>query len=191
MTKTHRLSKIYTRSGDQGTTALANGQRVSKCSARIEALGHIDELNSLIGLVNCALEQHSALQSQFSLIQHQLFDLGGELAVADSEYRVIDPADVLELETQLDHMNEQLPPLQEFILPGGSELVCRVHNARTVCRRAERAMINLQQAPLEHINPDGVIYLNRLSDFLFVAARFITQQRNEAEVLWKPKAKRN
>ena len=190
MTETNRLSKIYTRSGDKGETSLANGERVSKCSARIEALGTVDELNSLLGLVISGLANTQPLHQQLSVIQHQLFDLGGELAVADKSYKVIDKEDTEQLEQQLDLMNRTLPPLKEFILPGGSEVVSRVHLARTVCRRAERTMINLQQNTLEEINADAVTYLNRLSDFLFVAARFIAKEQNEPEVLWKPKASR-
>ena len=190
MTETNRLSKIYTRSGDKGETSLANGTRVSKNSARIEALGTVDELNSLLGLVISGLPNNQPLHQQLSVIQHQLFDLGGELAVADATYKVIDKEDTDQLEQQLDLMNRTLPPLKEFILPGGSEEVSRIHLARTVCRRAERTMINLQLDSLEQVNVDAVTYLNRLSDFLFVAARYMAKERDEQEILWKPKASR-
>ena len=186
----NRLSKIYTRGGDKGKTSLANGNRVSKYSPRIEALGTVDELNSLIGLVLSDFAESSHLSATLSTIQHQLFDLGGELAVADPSYIVIETEEIEFLENSLDQMNDELEPLAEFILPGGSTSVAQIHLARTVCRRAERAIIRVQDEPSEQVNQNAVIYLNRLSDLLFVASRYLAKQLNEPEILWQPKAKR-
>lgn len=185
----NRLTKIYTRSGDQGETSLANGSRVHKSSLRIEVLGVVDELNSWIGLTLSGLKE-SELNPILKNVQHQLFDLGGEIAVATSDYKVIDADDITALEKTLDHLNADLPALKEFILPGGSQSVCNVHMARTVCRRAERVIIALQAIDSETVNPHAVAYLNRLSDLLFVAARFLASENGEEEVLWKPKAQR-
>lgn len=186
----NRLTKIYTRSGDKGETSLANGKRVAKNSARIEALGSVDELNSCIGLVLSHQENSTTLQALLGQVQHQLFDLGGELAVADSSYRVIEQDDIEQLEKLIDQLNASLPPLREFILPGGSNCISHIHLARTVCRRAERVIIGLIESDSEAVNPYALTYLNRLSDLLFVAARFLAKERSEEEILWLPKAKR-
>ncbi|MGH1461037.1 MAG: cob(I)yrinic acid a,c-diamide adenosyltransferase [Neptuniibacter sp.] len=185
----NRLTKIYTRSGDQGDTGLANGSRINKSSLRIETLGTVDELNSWIGIALSNINQ-SALAPTLRNIQHQLFDLGGEIAVSDTDYRVIDKSDIDCLEQRLDHFNEKLPALEEFILPGGSTEVCNIHLARTVCRRAERVIIALNLSDSETVNPYAIAYLNRLSDLLFVAARFLAAEKGEGEVLWKPKTNR-
>lgn len=187
----NRLSKIYTRSGDSGTTSLANGERVSKCSQRVEALGDVDELNCHIGLIVSSLAPDTNLHRNFTHLQHQLFDLGGELAVASIEYKVIDAKDSTWLEEQLDKMNQHLAPLKEFILPGGSNTTCYIHLARAVCRRAERRLINVQAIEPELVNSDALVFLNRLSDFLFVAARFYSHSLNEPEILWLAKHKRD
>lgn len=176
----NRLSKIVTRTGDEGTTGLGDGSRVSKDSARIEAIGTIDELNSAIGL----LRSRSGLPLQVSKlllrVQHDLFDLGGELAVPG--YSVLTEAHVTALEVAVEQFNAELPPLKEFILPGGSETAARCHLARTIARRAERRCWTLANA--ENQRGIGLIYLNRLSDLLFVMARTLARNDSGAEVLW-------
>lgn len=180
-----RLNRIYTRTGDQGTTALANGQRVEKTHPRIEALGAADELNCLLGMLLAELPAEHPFIELLTPLQHDLFDLGGELAVADPQYQVITEAVVEGLEQILDNLNATLPPLQEFILPGGSRAAASCHLARSVCRRAERRMVELGHS--EYINPQGAAYLNRLSDLLFVAARMLAREADN-EVLWKPRS---
>ena len=175
----HRLSKIYTRTGDKGTTGLGDGSRVEKDNLRVEAFGTVDELNSTVGLV-LAAKLPTKIQSILNRVQHELFDLGGELCVPGTTLipdRYIDG-----LEADLDMLNENLPPLKDFILPGGSDSAARCHLARTVCRRAERRVVAL--AHDEDVNPATIRYLNRLSDFLFVAARVIARADGGAEVLW-------
>ena len=175
----HRLSKIYTRTGDKGTTGLGDGSRVEKDNLRVEAFGTVDELNSTVGLV-LAATLPTKIQSILNRVQHELFDLGGELCVPGTTLipdRYIDG-----LEADLDMLNENLPPLKDFILPGGSDSAARCHLARTVCRRAERRVVAL--AHDEDVNPATIRYLNRLSDFLFVAARVIARADGGAEVLW-------
>ncbi|MBV1787277.1 cob(I)yrinic acid a,c-diamide adenosyltransferase [Marinobacterium sp. D7] len=181
----NRLTRLYTRKGDKGTTGLANGNRVAKTHPRIEALGEVDELNSLIGLLLADLSDGDELQPALLKIQNELFDLGGELAVADSHYTVINASVVEELEEQLDLLNETLPPLKEFILPGGCRPAAEAHLARSVCRRAERRLVEL--AATETVNPLSVAYLNRLSDLLFVYARLLARRNNGSEVLWQPR----
>lgn len=179
-----RLTRIYTRTGDKGTTRLAGGKSVAKTSTRIETLGDIDELNSTLGILAA---QMGASHPHYALVlgvQNTLFDLGGELAVADPAYRVIDEALISELEQQIDTLNETLPPLKEFILPGGNLSGAYCHLARTVCRRAERQLIRL--CAEEAITTLGQAYLNRLSDWLFVMARILARETNE-EVLWQPR----
>jgi cob(I)alamin adenosyltransferase len=185
----HRLSKIYTRTGDDGTTGLGNGERVAKDHERVEAYGTVDELNSAIGV----LLAHSGLPSQVSAclteIQHELFDLGGELCIPCS--RIVDAARVERLERELDVFNEPLPPLKDFILPGGGPMTAACHLARAIARRAERrvwALMALEAAtpiPQDRVNPESVRYLNRLSDLLFVIARVLARHEHGAEVLWR------
>ncbi len=175
----HRLSKIYTRTGDQGTTGLGDGSRVDKDSLRVEAYGTVDELNSLVGLV-LAADIPEPVRDCLTRIQHELFDLGGELCLPGQE---LIPEDyVTRLENDLDGFNEDLPPLKDFILPGGSEAAARCHLARTACRRAERRVISL--AGREAVNPESVRYLNRLSDLLFVMARVLARAEGGSEVTW-------
>lgn len=176
----YRLSKIYTRTGDKGTTGLGDGSRVDKDSARIEAIGCVDELNSLIGVL-ITHELPEQTQQQLTQIQHRLFDLGGELAVPG--YQVLKTEAIDLLEQWLDEINEQLPPLQEFILPGGNPAAANCHLARTVCRRAERRLTQLTRSD-EGINEHALRYLNRLSDLLFVMARFLARQNGGSEILW-------
>ncbi len=179
-----RLNKIYTRNGDAGQTRLANGEQVHKTHPRIEALGDVDELNSLIGIVEAGLGPDDDLSPVFRQIQNDLFDLGGEIAVADSNYTVISPEMIDRLESTLDGYNSLLPALTEFILPGGTLESARVHLARSVCRRAERRLVDLAHST--DVNPQAVAYLNRLSDLLFVLARVLARRNGEEEILWKP-----
>lgn len=181
----YRLSKLYTRTGDSGTTGLADGSRVSKDSARIEAMGTVDELNSSLGVLLAGMTG-SALQSlceTLAPVQHRLFDIGGELAIPG--VNIIEEADVAELEQAIDRFNGELAPLKEFILPGGSPLIAQAHLARSICRRAERRYLTL--AAEETVNPQALAYLNRLSDLMFVVARSIARLDDTPEVLWKPK----
>ena len=175
----NRLSKIYTRTGDDGTTGLGDGSRVDKDSLRVETFGTIDELNSVIGLV-LAAEIDDPVRTCLTRSQHELFDLGGELCMPGS---ALIPAQFVDkLEADLDHFNEDLPPLKDFILPGGTEPAARCHLARTVCRRAERLMVSL--AKIEDINEASLRYLNRLSDLLFVLARVMARVNGGSEVTW-------
>ncbi|MDZ7663650.1 cob(I)yrinic acid a,c-diamide adenosyltransferase [Thiohalophilus sp.] len=177
----HRLSKIYTRTGDQGETGLGDGSRVSKTHPRVETFGTVDELNSLIGMI-LAHELPQAVRDCLVAIQHDLFDLGGELSVPG--YEAVDASYAERLETELDKFNDTLPALKEFILPAGGIATSTCHLARAVCRRAERDAVAL--AASEAINPAGLIYLNRLSDLLFVVARVLARFENGEEVLWQP-----
>ena len=176
----NRLTNIYTRTGDDGTTGLGDGVRVDKCSVRIEVIGDVDELNSLIGLL-ISVGLSDDIQHLLTDIQHALFDLGGELSMPGHTF--IKAAYVLALEQAIDHYNAELPPLKEFILPGGSEAACLCQLARAVCRRAERHLVKLGQS--EQINADTSIYLNRLSDLLFVIARTLARQTGGKEVYWE------
>ena len=177
----HRLSKIYTRTGDDGTTGLADGNRVDKDSHRVEAYGTVDELNSILGMV-LAYELPGPVRDCLVDVQHDLFDLGGEFSVPG--YQAIKDGYVTRLETILDGFNAELPSLKEFILPAGGHATSTTHLARTVCRRAERRATTLARE--EEINPAAIRYLNRLSDLLFVIARVLARFENGVEVLWQP-----
>ena len=174
-----RLTKIYTRTGDNGTTGLADGSRVDKDSTRLEAIGCIDELNSIIGMV-LAHEPGAMITEYLTIIQHDLFDLGGELAMPD--YSVIGDQHTNLLEQWLDALNQELPHLQEFILPAGGKATSSCHLARSVCRRAERRCVSLDRE--ESLNPAILTYLNRLSDLLFVIARTLARAEGGQEVYW-------
>ena len=178
-----RLSKIYTRSGDDGTTGLGDGARLPKHGARIEALGAIDELNSQLGLLLTEPGLPAAMQTLLTRIQHELFELGGELSIPN--YTRITLEMVTQLERELDALNDRLPPLQEFILPGGSRAAALCHVARAVCRRAERRLAAL--ARQEAVSPAALIYINRLSDLLFVLCRALNQALGVPDVLWVPR----
>lgn len=177
----HRLSKIYTRTGDAGSTGLGDGSRVDKDAPRIEAYGTVDELNSVIGvlLTECPA---SDMADMLTDIQHELFDLGGELCIPGRV--ALQDAQVERLEQWLDALNEPLAPLKEFILPGGSRAAAQCHVARTVCRRAERLCVSLGKTG--EVNSAGLKYLNRLSDLLFVMARSLNARQGCADVLWQP-----
>jgi cob(I)alamin adenosyltransferase len=181
----HRLSKIYTRTGDKGSTGLGNGARVDKDSARIEAIGSVDELNSALGLL-LTHELPAAVQQTLTQVQHRLFDLGSELSIPGATMLAAD--EVAQLEQALDQLNAELAPLKEFILPGGAPAAALCHLARTICRRAERRVVTL--AKQESVNPHSVMYLNRLSDLLFVVARSLNKQAGVPEVLWQSRFSR-
>lgn len=176
----NRLSKIITRTGDAGTTGLGDGSRLPKDSPRIEAIGTVDELNSAIGLLRALPDLPEAISKLLLRVQHDLFDLGGELAVPG--YSVLTDAHVTALEDAVEEFNSLLPPLKEFILPGGSEATARCHMARTLARRAERRCWTLAHA--DDSRGIGLIYLNRLSDLLFVLARTLARHDGSQEVLW-------
>lgn len=188
------LNKIYTKTGDAGETALGNGARVAKFATRVEAYGTSDELNSVLGVTR--LHSEGELDAQLSRIQNDLFDLGADLCTpekegeAEAEYpplRMV-AEQVTRLEREIDAMNARLEPLRSFILPGGSVLSAHLHQCRTVCRRAERLVVEL--ATVEAVNADVVKYLNRLSDWFFVAAR-VANDEGRADVLWVPGANRD
>ena len=175
----NRLSKIYTRTGDKGETGLGDGSRVDKDSLRVEAYGTVDEVNSTVGLV-LAVELPAPVRDCLTRVQHELFDLGGELCMPG--YTLVPDSYVEGLEASLDAFNEDLPPLKDFILPGGSEAAARCHIARTIARRAERRVISLSHN--EAVNEVSIRYLNRLSDLLFVVARVLARHDGGSEVLW-------
>ncbi|MEO6138447.1 MAG: cob(I)yrinic acid a,c-diamide adenosyltransferase [Luteimonas sp.] len=176
----NRLSKIYTKTGDDGTTGLGDGTRVAKDSARVAAYGTVDEANSSIGMVLASPLPDDIAQLLVTL-QHQLFDLGGELCIPG--HAAVFDADIDALEVALDRYNEPLPPLKDFILPGGGEAAARCHVARTVVRRAERETVTLARHDV--VRPEAIRYLNRLSDLLFVLSRVLARASGHGEVLWK------
>ena len=175
----NRLSKIYTKTGDDGTTGLGDGSRVSKDSARVTAYGTVDEANSAIGVL-LACEVPDNIRTLLTMVQHQMFDLGGELCIPG--HSAIDDADIERLEQQLDHYNDPLPALKDFILPAGGEAAARCHLARTIVRRAERECVTLSHH--DAVRPQAIRYLNRLSDLLFVLSRVLARHDGHGEVLW-------
>jgi len=175
----NRLSKIYTRTGDDGSTGLADGSRTEKDSLRMEAIGTVDELNSAIGMI-LSHEVPEAIQHCFTRVQHDLFDLGGELAIPT--YIIMKDELTQSLEQQLDALNKDLPYLKEFILPAGGQATTCCHLARCICRRTERRCVTLHRS--EPLNPFILTYLNRLSDLLFVAARALARHEGGEEVFW-------
>ena len=179
----HRLSKIYTRTGDKGDTGLGDGSRIDKDHIRVEAYGTTDELNSVIGMI-LAYKIPDDIKTCLNKVQHHLFDLGSELSVPG--HTALNDAYITYLENTLDNFNSDLPYLKEFILPSGGLATSACHLARTVCRRAERRVVAL--AKDETISPFSIKYLNRLSDLLFVIARVLARHENGSEVLWKPYA---
>ncbi|MGG2395956.1 cob(I)yrinic acid a,c-diamide adenosyltransferase [Pseudomonas sp. SH1-B] len=183
-----RLSKIYTRTGDKGETGLADGRRVGKDHPRIEAIGELDTLNSQLGLLLAELNEAATtwpglkdVSDVLSLCQHRLFDLGGELAMP--EYQALQQEEIERLETAIDRWNEEVGPLENFILPGGSRLVAQAHVCRSLARNSERRCQHLNA--VEPLRAEGLAYINRLSDLLFVAARLIAKRQDIAEVLWQ------
>jgi len=176
----HRLSKIYTRTGDDGSTGLGDGTRVGKDSARVITYGTVDELNSTLGMV-LAQDIPADVRECLTQVQHDLFDLGGELCIPGMA--MIAATDVERLEATLDRFNDPLPPLKDFILPGGGMAASCCHVARTVCRRAEREVVALSRH--DSVRAEAIRYLNRLSDLLFVLARVLARASGHGEVLWQ------
>lgn len=175
----NRLSSIYTKTGDDGSTGLANGERIDKSSIRVDVMGNIDELNSLIGVIEASGIPND-ISGYLLNIQHRLFDIGGEVATPGSATNA--PESVERLEELIDSYNEDLPALKEFILPGGSLSASLCHMARSVCRRCERSLVELSHT--EYVNPESLHYINRLSDLLFVLARTLNQGKDGKEILW-------
>jgi cob(I)alamin adenosyltransferase len=186
-----RITKVYTRKGDSGSTRLGGGQKIHKTAPRIEAYGGVDELNACLGLAAETLRGEprlSVLLDRLLRIQNELFDLGAQLAVLPLDRRpdtpLTTPGQVKRLEREIDEMNAEVEPLRSFILPGGGEVAVRLHLARTVCRRVERALLHL--GAVEPLDGTEVPYLNRLSDWLFVASRFAGSKLGAEELLWRP-----
>ena len=190
-----RLTRIYTRTGDRGDTALATGERVRKTDARVEAYGAVDETNACLGMVRMHTETDEILDAMLARIQNELFDLGADLAtpergLPDGAVALrITEAQVKRLEGEIDQLNGELSPLNSFVLPGGCEAAAALHVARTVCRRAERLAVGLADRADEEVSGPALRYLNRLSDLLFTAARW-ANGKGEADVLWTPGATR-
>ncbi|MEP9387813.1 cob(I)yrinic acid a,c-diamide adenosyltransferase [Mesorhizobium sp. KR9-304] len=187
-----KLNKIYTRTGDDGTTGLGSGERRLKSDLRVEAYGTVDEANACIGLARLhTAEASPQLDAMLGRIQNDLFDLGADLCVPDTGKKLdyeplrIIAAQTARIEADIDSLNKGLRPLKSFILPGGSPAAAALHLARTVTRRAERMMVALAQSPGEHVNREGIRYINRVSDFLFVAGRVVNDNGN-SDVLWVP-----
>ncbi len=180
----NRLSKIYTRTGDDGSTGLGDGSRTTKDDARIEAIGSVDELNCAIGVLLCE-QLPDDIRACLLEIQHRLFDIGGELSIPG--HSMVTDDGVSMLETILDRLNEDLPPLKDFILPGGTTASAQCHLARAVCRRVERRVCTLGKST--GVNAASTRYLNRLSDLLFVMARFLNKQAEVPDVLWQHERK--
>ena len=176
----NRLSKIYTRTGDNGTTGLGDGSRINKDSLRVEAMGDVDELNSVIGLMMTEAIP-SSLSHLLTQIQHDLFNVGGEICIPN--YVILQQSRIDDLESAIDALNTELTPLKEFILPGGTKAAAFCHLARTVCRRAERKLVELHRN--EKVTDISLQYLNRLSDLLFVMCRVINKEAGVSDVLWK------
>ena len=183
------LNKIYTKKGDDGKTELGDGNRIEKFSTRVEAYGTVDEVNSVIGTVTC-LSINTELKTALERIQNDLFDLGADLCLPESENETLayEPLrvrkeQVSRLESEIDAMNKSIEPIKSFVLPGGTEIAANFHLCRTVCRRAERRVVKLMET--EQINQEALIYLNRLSDWFFVAAR-VSNDDGKKDILWKP-----
>lgn len=189
------LNRIYTKTGDDGTTALSTGQRLPKYHARIASYGTVDEANSILGLVrlHTGTDDLKLLDDMLGRIQNDMFDLGADLCTPDTGEKMeweplrMKRAQVDRLEAEIDQLNADLQPLRSFVLPGGHPAAAYLHQARTVCRRAERHIVELATIPGEHVTPEAATFLNRLSDFLFVASRWVNA-RHGGDVLWKPGA---
>ena len=184
------LSKIYTRTGDDGTTALGSGRRVAKYDLRVECYGTLDETNAAIGVARLHTRSEPALDAMLARIQNDLFDLGAELCYPDESKDArgrlsVSDAQVERLEGEIDALNRELQPLRSFVLPGGTQAASFLHLARTISRRAERLMVALSARPNEPVGGSALRYINRLSDFLFVAARY-ANDKGQSDVLWVP-----
>jgi cob(I)alamin adenosyltransferase len=188
------LNRIYTKTGDDGTTALGSGERRLKSDLRVDAYGTVDETNAAIGIARLHLKNEPDVDAIMNRVQNDLFDLGADFAVPEGEsapkerLRIIE-SQVERLEAEIDKLNASLKPLRSFVLPGGEPSAAYLHLARTICRRAERLAVHLSQQKSEKVNPAAIRYLNRLSDLLFVAARYVNG-RGERDVLWVPGANR-
>jgi len=186
------LNRIYTRTGDTGETALGSGERVSKAHLRIQAYGTVDETNAVVGIVRLHTGGMARLDAMLARIQNELFDLGADLCVPDTgkaldyEPLRILPRQFERLEAEIDGLNADLQPLRSFVLPGGHPAAANLHLARTVCRRAERLIVELAAHQGEHVSEGAVAYVNRLSDFFFVASRWANAQGGPGDVLWVP-----
>jgi cob(I)alamin adenosyltransferase len=190
-----RLSKIYTKIGDKGSTLLATGERVLKSNVRIEAYGSVDELNAVVGMLRDTLDarEFAAVREKLACIQNELFDVGGELSVPldvlnTERQQVVQMSEVARLESEIDAMNEHLAPLENFVLPGGHLINSTTHLCRTVCRRAERAVVRMSEQ--DAVRDEVRIYLNRLSDWFFVLSRELSHQLGLQEVLWAQNRKK-
>ncbi len=187
-----KLNKIYTRTGDAGETGLGDGTRVSKADIRIAAYGTVDETNAALGLVRLHTADFPALDAMLARIQNELFDLGADLCVPDRGQKLdyeplrIHPKQYERIETEIDELNADLAPLKSFVLPGGHAAATYLHLARTICRRAERLIVELASLKGEHVSDGAVAYINRLSDFFFVASRWVNATAAEGDILWVP-----
>ena len=186
------LNRIYTRTGDKGETALGSGERVSKAHLRIQAYGTVDETNAVLGMVRLHTAAMPKLDAMLGRIQNELFDLGADLCVPDTgkdlgyEPLRILPKQYERIEAEIDDLNGELSPLRSFVLPGGHPAAAHLHLARTVCRRAERLIVELAAHEGEHVSEGAIAYINRLSDFFFVASRWANAQGGPGDILWVP-----
>jgi cob(I)alamin adenosyltransferase len=188
------LNRIYTRTGDAGETALGNGERLSKANIRIAAYGTVDETNATVGIVrlHTASPELAKLDAMLARIQNELFDLGADLCVPDrGEKLEFEPLRILpkqyeRLETEIDELNAELSPLRSFVLPAGHAAAAHLHLSRTICRRAERLIVELKSHEGEHVSEGAIAYINRLSDFFFVASRWVNAKAANGDVLWVP-----
>lgn len=186
------LNRIYTRTGDAGETALGNGERLSKANIRIAAYGTVDETNATLGVVRLHTANLEKLDQMLARIQNELFDLGADLCVPDrGEKLEFEPLRILpkqyeRLETEIDELNAELSPLRSFVLPGGHAAAAHLHLSRTVCRRAERLIVELKSHDGEHVSEGAIAYINRLSDFFFVASRWVNFKAADGDILWVP-----
>ena len=176
-----RITKVTTKTGDKGKTALADGSRVNKNSLRVHCLGSIDELNTFIGFAAAILPEKPEID--LKSIQNDLLNIGAEISIPNSDKKFINQDRIIYLEKEIELINNELPPLKEFILPGGNDLCSRIHMARSICRRAERDLVTLNNR--EPISPDILQYINRLSDYLFVLARLLSRSDDGDEIQWK------
>jgi cob(I)alamin adenosyltransferase len=186
------LNRIYTRTGDAGETALGSGERVSKANIRIAAYGTVDETNSTVGIVRLHTAKLEKLDAMLARIQNELFDLGADLCVPDRGQKLeweplrILPKQYERLETEIDELNGELTPLRSFVLPGGHPAAAYLHLSRTICRRAERLIVELKSHEGEHVSEGAIAYINRLSDFFFVASRWVNFKAADGDILWVP-----
>jgi cob(I)alamin adenosyltransferase len=183
------LNRIYTRTGDKGTTALGTGKRISKTHPRIEAYGSVDEINAAVGLARLHTAGQPELDAMLERIQNELFDVGADLCMPEARRDAttlrVSTAQVERLENEIDLLNSRLQPLRSFVLPGGHPAAAHLHHCRTVCRRAERRIVALSERRGENVGEAVLLYMNRLSDFLFVASRWVNA-RGDGDILWQP-----